>query len=68
MLNRDYAKFLQREVSARQIILCSTVILVINAAYSVDAELFSHLDYIKVSFARKLGVEESEMCTSVRQF
>ena len=60
MLNRDNAKFLQRKVSAHLIILCSTVILVINAAYIVDAELLSHLKYIQVFFARRPGIEERE--------
>lgn len=32
------------------------------------AELFSQLEYVDVSFARKPGVEERETCASVQQF
>lgn len=52
-LSRDCAKLLQHEFSACQIILCSTVILVVTTAYIVHAELFSHLEHIEVSFEKK---------------
>lgn len=64
----ETAKFPQQKIRARQNILCSAVTLVINTAYTADAELFSLLEYTEVSFARKLGVEERETCTSVQQF